>query len=194
MDILDLFLERHEVMHARQVPMLLDQLTEEQMRFRYRSDMNSIAWLLWHMARCEDMGTNIFIAGCPSVLTQGWEKKLGISRRDIGTGMTDEEVAGFSDTVNVKALRDYYDAVGRRTVEVVKSLDPRVLDEVPDPETTPRLLAAEGMLAKNAEWVWTERIGRTKGWWLIHVGVTHNFSHWGEARIMAALQGIKGPR
>jgi hypothetical protein len=39
--------------------------------------------------------------------------------RDIGTGMADDEVSDLSARLDLAALRDYYTAVGRRTVEVV---------------------------------------------------------------------------
>ena len=30
-------------------------LTDEQLRFRFRENVNSIAWLVWHMARYDDL-------------------------------------------------------------------------------------------------------------------------------------------
>ena len=48
-------------------------LTDDQMRLRPQPHMNPIAWLLWHIARCEDLGVNRLIANRPDVLDgEGW--------------------------------------------------------------------------------------------------------------------------
>jgi len=84
------------------------------------------------MARCED-AINVLVASRPQVLDQnGWLTRLNVSLRDVGTGMTDEEVSDLSARLDLGALRDYYHAVGRRIVEVVKSLRPQELKESPD--------------------------------------------------------------
>jgi hypothetical protein len=46
--------------------------------------------------------------------------------------MSADEVSDLSARLDLVALRDYYTAVGQRTVEVVRSLRPEVLDEHPD--------------------------------------------------------------
>jgi DinB superfamily len=70
------------------------QLTDTQVRLRPHPSMNSIAWLLWHIARSKDMGVDRLIANRSDVLHGGgWAPRLNMSRRDMGTGMTDEEVA-----------------------------------------------------------------------------------------------------
>jgi uncharacterized damage-inducible protein DinB len=130
MDAMHFFFPLHELMH-RQIADRFSQLTDAQMRLRPHPNMNSMAWLLWHIARSEDMGVNRLIAHRSDVLaSEGWAQRLNLSRRDMGTGMTDEEVAEFSARVNTVALREYSAAVGRRTQEVVRSLRAEALDEV----------------------------------------------------------------
>ena len=61
MDGLDFFLLRYEQIH-RQIPAeLLDGLPEGQVRGRAHPGVNTIAWLVWHMARIEDVGANRFV-------------------------------------------------------------------------------------------------------------------------------------
>jgi len=55
MDAMYFFLPLHELMHG-QITDRFSQLTDAQMRLRPHPNMNSIAWLLWHIARSEDMG------------------------------------------------------------------------------------------------------------------------------------------
>ncbi len=88
MDLVSAFLPPHETM-CRQLADRFRQLTDDQMRFCPQPHLNSIAWLLWHMARSGDMGVNRVIANRPDVLTgDGWASRLDLSRYDMGTGMT----------------------------------------------------------------------------------------------------------
>ena len=61
MDARDMFLQQHSVVHTAAVggnkvsaaERTLANLSDEQMRVRPREDLNSIAWLVWHIARAE---------------------------------------------------------------------------------------------------------------------------------------------
>ena len=73
MDLGSFFLPPHETM-CTQISDRFTQLTDDQMRLRPHPHLNSIAWLLWHMAS-EDMGVNRLIANRPDVLTgDGWHR------------------------------------------------------------------------------------------------------------------------
>src|SRR5215211_4308646 len=62
---------------------------------------NSLAWIVWHLAREEDWVVQTLLRGAEQVLTRdGWAAKLGIARRDIGTGMTDAEVVELSARID----------------------------------------------------------------------------------------------
>src|SRR5215472_15949396 len=66
MDARDLLLEEHSAVHSASVGgntfSIADRtfagLTDEQMRVRPREDLNSLAWIMWHIARAEDVMTN----------------------------------------------------------------------------------------------------------------------------------------
>ena len=46
---------------------------------------HSIAWLIWHIARIEDMTMNALMAGKPQIFHQGdWLKKLKITKKHSG--------------------------------------------------------------------------------------------------------------
>jgi len=80
-------------------------LTEAQLR-QCVDRHDSIVWLLWHVARVEDFMINTCVRGVEQVFDRGgWQSRLGVSRRDIGTGMTAEQVAQFSAQVDVAAVR-----------------------------------------------------------------------------------------
>jgi uncharacterized damage-inducible protein DinB len=186
MDAIDFFVLHHGRLHMQVERDFLRGLSDEQIRFR-PDGLNSIAWLVWHMARCED-ALNLLLVGRPQVLDEEhWLPRLHLSIRDVGTEMADDEVSDLSARINLTALRDYYAAVGRRTVEVVQSLRPEALDELPDLQR----LRAEGVFRDKALWAIVEREGQTKGWWLGQLGIAHSQSHRGQATVIRLLQGAR---
>ena len=132
MDARDLLLNEHGRMHSAGVngdrwslaERTFGGLSDEQMRVRPREDLNSLAWLMWHIARAEDVFANVILGGRDQVMDEGWLARLKTSRRDFGIGMTKAEVAELTGHVDVAALREYRDAVGRQTQEVVRGFGP----------------------------------------------------------------------
>ena len=57
------------------------------MRARPGAHLNSLVWLLWHMARTEDVAVNLVVVGRAQVLDDRWTKRMNIPWRTIGTGM-----------------------------------------------------------------------------------------------------------
>jgi hypothetical protein len=191
MDALEFFLLRYDSLHGRNETNLVAGLTDDQLRSSPQPGINSIIWLLWHMTRCEDVGVNRLVADRPQVLDgDGWMDYLGVSLRDIGTGMADEEVASFSSGVDVPALLAYRAAVGQRTLDVVGALDSRVLTQPLD-RMHLRHIIAEGVLGPNAAWVEEFWQDKTRGWCLAQLGLTHNHSHFGEAFLVRGLLGYR---
>src|SRR6185503_18105488 len=122
MNVNDLFLMQHGAVHSKAVggnagsaaERTFGGLTADQMKVRPREDLNSIAWLMWHIARAEDIMLNPVIANRDQVFADGWMKKLGIARKDFGIGMKSAEVTELTQQIDVAALREYRDAVGTR--------------------------------------------------------------------------------
>lgn len=203
MDAAELFLRDHARTHGNGVgepeggmwlaDFAVNGLTEEQMRRRPAEGMNSLVWILWHMARSEDMGVNALVAGRPQVIEEaGWLDRLGLSRADIGTGMTDDEVADFSGQVDIATMQAYRSAVGLRTREVVSALRPDEWAELQDADAMERAMAA-GAIGPNAQWLTGLFGGKSKALILGHVGTGHNFWHLGEAVTVRTLLGQKLP-
>ena len=192
MDAVDFFLVRYEQVHRVLGDPAIKQLSEAQLRGRPHPGVNTIAWLLWHMARVEDVGVNRFAADRPQVLEDGWLAKLGVGRRDVGTGMSDLEVDEFSSRVDLDALRGYWDAVTRRTPEVVASLRGSDLDAIVPRKRVELVASAEGAVAPGAEWLtefWAG--GRTRAWVLAQTPLLHVYGHYFEARAVAGLWGAR---
>lgn len=198
MDALGFFLVQHARLHSADVAeaeggsysdRVLGGLSDDQLRLRPGKGLNSLAWLLWHMARAEDATVNLVIAAEPQVLDEAWDRRLGAGRRDIGTGMTEEEVAELTAGIDLAAARAYRSAVGRRTREVAARLPPARWAEGIGPGDTDRALA-QGALIPKAERVAKIFQGRTRGGLLGSIAITHTAVHLGEAVCVRSQAGL----
>lgn len=198
MDFRDLYLTQHARAHSTTMAggtpsaqdIALKDLTAAQIRTRPQAGVNSIAWVLWHHTRSEDIGVNVIVAEREQVWDEGeWGAKLKVARRDLGSGMTYDEVDTFNAEVNVEALLAYREAVGRRTQAVVRELPLTVLAEPIDRAVIERLYAA-GAFAPQAEFVAKRWEGRAKEYTLMQTVLAHAFVHLGECEVLRGLLGM----
>jgi hypothetical protein len=192
MDAVDFFLVRYEQVHRVLTDPAIGKLTDNQLRSRPQPGINTVAWLLWHMARVEDVGVNRFVVDRSQVLDDGWLARLGVTRRDVGTGMSDQEVDELSARIDLGALRGYWDAVTRRTPEVVESLRGSDLEALLPADRVKHVAVAEGAVAPGAEWLtefWASK--RTRAWILAQTPLLHVYGHYFEARVAAGLWGAR---
>lgn len=197
MDARDMFLEQHAAMQSAAVggnkmsavERTLGGLTDEQMRVRPREDLNSVAWLVWHIARAEDIFVNPVLAGRDQVFDDAWMKRLGITRRDFGIGMTKPEVTDLTSRVDIGALREYRDAVGRRTREIVGAFKP---DDWTGASTQAGVerAAAEGGLGANPAPLIKAFTGRPRAMLLSGLALFHPAGHLGEAMTVRTAGGF----
>jgi len=197
MDARELFLDQHAGMHSAAVggnkmsaaERTFAGLTDEQMRVRPREDLNSLAWLLWHIARAEDIFVNPVLAGRAQVFDDTWMKRLGISRHDMGTGMTSPEVTELTRQVDLGALREYRDAVGRRTREVVGGFKPQDWEGQAAAEALQRA-AADGAFGVRTEMMVKAFTGRPRAILLSGIALFHPAGHMGEASTVRTAGGF----
>lgn len=196
MNAVELFLFDHARVHAAAmtgnagglslVELATRNLTEAQWRLRPHG-LNSLVWILWHIARAEDVAINVMVADRPQVFDEGsWGERLGATRRDVGTEMTPAEVADFSQAVHVGALRDYRNAVGLRTREVAAALSPEDLEQVV-PASRFEEVRAQGALIPQAGWMLKIWEGKARGWFLTWLGAGHSAMHLGQGRWVKKL-------
>jgi hypothetical protein len=195
-----MFLDQHAFLHSGDItdgPSFFDQafadLTDAQMRVRPGKGMNSLAWLLWHMARTEDVNVNLVIVDRGQVFNEAWARRLNVSRADIGTGMTEDEVGDLTNSLGIAAARAYRNSVGRRTREVVASLGDSFLEEIVGPADVARARAA-GAIGTRAEWLLDFMQNQPRATRLMTVGITHNARHIGEAQTLRSFAGFGGNR
>jgi hypothetical protein len=197
MDALDFFLLRYRELRGDRgiLADLGKELGDGEWRRRPHPRVNPIAWLIWHAARVEDVGVNAFIAARPQVLhAGGWLARMKTARRDVGTGMTDTDVDELCASLDLDALRGYWDAVGRATLEVVESLRGQAIDDVVPADRVCHAASADGVVAPNAAWLtefWAK--GRTRAWMLTQTASLHPYGHYFEARVVKGLWGQRSP-
>jgi DinB family protein len=190
----DFFLLHHGRLHAAGVAdpasmweRVFAGLGDEQLRAR-PPGMNSLAWLLWHTARTEDVVANLVVTAGHQVFDGAWSKRLGIGRVDIGTGMTDAEVTDLTRRLDLAAARAYRNAVGKRTREIAAKLRVGAWDEIVTPLDVNRAVAA-GAFGPHAGWVEKFWQGASRASRLGATALTHTAMHLGEA---AAIRGLLG--
>jgi len=197
MDARDLFLNQHSAVHSAAVggnkasaaERVYGGITDEQMRVRPREDLNSLAWILWHIARAEDIIVNPVLAGRDQVLDDAWLRRLGIARRDFGIGMTSPEVAALTAQVDLAALREYRDAVGRRTREVVGGFRPEDWQGETQAAALERA-AGDGAFGDRREGMVKAFTGRPRAMVLSGIALFHPSGHLGEATTIRSAGGF----
>jgi Protein of unknown function (DUF664) len=126
---------------------LTDGLTEELAAYRPTPEANSIAWLIWHSARVQDIQV-CDIAKTEGVWTRdGWVDRFGLDlpRDDSGYGH------GPADVGKVKAeaelLAGYYHAVHDMTLDFVATLGDKDLERVVDRHWSPPVTASARLVS-----------------------------------------------
>jgi len=192
MDTIKFFLTHHSRLYFQPggIQTRIDNLDEAQIRCSPYG-MNSIAWLLWHIARCEDVGINRFVVNAPQVIDQdNWYERLNLKRRDIGTGMSFDEVVELSNSIQLSVLKKYLTAVALNTQDLIRNLDSNELDTCPDPQYVHNVLSDEGVINDNCRWVAEHYLNKSRGWFLGHLGLTHPKGHLSQILIIRKLQGL----
>ncbi|MFB9463986.1 mycothiol transferase [Streptomyces cinereospinus] len=113
-------------------------LTADDLNARPGPAANSVAWLVWHLARVQDDHV-ADAAGLDQVwLTQDWERRfgLGLPRHDTGYGHSPAKVAKVRvDSPDL--LTGYYDAVHEQTLGFLRGLAAKDLETIVDDRWDP---------------------------------------------------------
>ena len=198
MDARDLFLDQHAAMHSAAVggnkmsasERAFAGLSDEQMRVRPREDLNSLAWVMWHIARAEDIFVNTILGARTQLFDDdAWAKRLAVARRDFGIGMSSAEVTELTRQVELGALREYRDAVGRRTRELVGAFKPQDWEGAVTADAVQRA-AGQGAFGVRTEQIVKAFPGRPRAAMLSGIALFHSAGHLGEAGTVRTAGGF----
>ena len=56
----------------------------------------TIAWVLWHIARIEDLTMGILVAGDGQLFDTGWKRRINLPVSDTGNALSDDGIMQLS--------------------------------------------------------------------------------------------------
>lgn len=194
----EIFLDQHAMVHSGEMTKtklwsfedeVLHGITEDQIRCIPPKSEHSIVWILFHIARIEDITMNMLVAGTPQLfLRENWAKKLNANILHSANSMDGNSIATLSARVNIAALQAYRQSVGRRTREIVRKLKPEELNQKANPSRLQKVMS-EGALLPEAIGILNYWSKRTIAGLLLMPSTRHNFLHLHEAlRIKQKVQ------
>ena len=108
----EVFADHHAMVHSGQIRAfggysfqdeVLQDLTEEQLRFTPPANTYPAVWILWHITRIEDAAMNVLLMDMPEVFHSGkWQRKLNIPYAGVGNELKVMEIIALSKRVNVR--------------------------------------------------------------------------------------------
>ena len=126
----------------------LEGLSEDQLTYRPDGTGNSIAWLVWHLARVQDSHI-ADAAGTDQLWTSaGWADRFGLAlpTNATGYGMTSDEVS-LVRGITAEQLTAYLVAVHDRTVAYLDALEPSDLERIVDTRWDPPVTLAARLVS-----------------------------------------------
>lgn len=192
MNAIQIFEARYLDLHGRVFRSMTEALDETQLRGRPIAGLNPAAWILWHIARAEDVGVNRLVTDGVQVLDEDWHRRLGVREVSAGTGMTPGQVDDLASRIDLKGLWGYLEAVHRRTRAVLAALDPRQLSEPLSAAQVERVMVGEGVLLPPAHGFLPLYADKTRGWFLAHLGLAHGYYHVGQLSVARRLWSSGG--
>jgi Protein of unknown function (DUF664) len=126
---------------------LTDGLTDQLSSYRPTPNANSIAWLIWHSARVQDIQL-AHVAGVEQVWTHdGWVDRFGLElpRNDTGYGHGPDEVAKVHAPANL--LSGYYREVHKLTLSYIADVTSAELSRVVDTNWDPPVTASARLVS-----------------------------------------------
>ena len=115
--------------------------------YRPTPEANSIAWLIWHSARVQDIQL-ADVAGVEQVwIRDGWVDRFGLDlpRNDTGYGHSAQDVAKVR--ASAELLSGYYHAVHDLTLEYVASVTADELSRIVDTNWDPPVTASARLVS-----------------------------------------------
>jgi len=130
-EAISLFMDQHARVHALDVSGIEcftfeDELWKDIDEISFRLGLNkkgrTVAYGIWHSTRIEDITMNLLVAEEEQVIDEyNWLNRINSSIYDTGNALDSTEIIEFSKTINMEALKDYRNFVGKKTRNIVNS-------------------------------------------------------------------------
>jgi hypothetical protein len=197
---IQVFLALHSQLHARDVSpktlwsyedLLLEGLEEVKFRKIPEGQEHSLAWIVWHLSRIEDVTMNLLVAGRDQIFERGgWQEKTRSPIKHTGNGTGLDVVKALSAAVDIDALRAYRVAVGTATQVNVQFLAQSDFRRKVSSVNIQRILREGAVLPAGKDVVdyWSRR---DVAGLLLMPPTRHTLVHWNEARKILDLLNAK---
>ncbi len=126
-----LFLGLHACLHLsvvsssqpNEVDAIFGDMRPLEFRMMPSAKSQTIAWVLWHIARIEDMTMGILVNNGDQIFDGTWKEKIHSPITDTGNALTRDEVIHLGNELAIDALMAYRNAVGKQTRKIILQLD-----------------------------------------------------------------------
>ena len=152
---------------------------------------NSVAFLVWHIARWHDIAVNVVLRGAPPVLDADWTARLGVGVAP-GTAFTSDDVDRLGEAIDPAELEAYWQAVFDHTTEWITGVDDQELDDLLEavPDLDARFAAAGDILSDAGGWVADFLRGSRGARFLAWTALSHGYWHLGELQTVTTALGF----
>jgi hypothetical protein len=118
----------------------LEDASIEVLTFRADPEVNTIAWLVWHLARGQDDHIADLLGGEQVWTAGGWFDRFDLPFDPMATGYGQSSADVAAVRADAGLLAGYYDAVHARTIDYLRTLTEadfaRIVDTRWDPPVT----------------------------------------------------------
>ena len=141
----ELFLEIHGKLHLsvvsgnerNEVDELVGDLREDEYAIMPTAKDETIAWVLWHISRIEDLTMNILVNGEKQIFNEDWQTRMNSPIRDTGNALSDNQII----------------QVGRKSREIIQTLSPDDIRRKIPAQRISRILE-EGGITNHEDSIW----------------------------------------
>lgn len=152
----ELFLEIHSKLHlsivsgednegGNEIDRLIGDLKESEYAIMPTVKDETIAWVLWHISRIEDLTMNILIADGEQIFNPDRQNRLHSPITDTGNALSDEQIMYLSKSICIEELIHYRNEVGKRTRKIISSLAPSDMRKAIPAKRIDRILQEGGV-------------------------------------------------
>ncbi len=157
----ELFLDIHGKLHLsavsgndkNEVDSLIEDLKEDEYAIMPTAKDETIAWVLWHISRIEDLTMNILVHGDKQIFDGDWQIRINSPIKDTGNALSDDEIIQLSRSLYIDELLRYRNEVGRKTREIIKNLSPDDIRRKIPAQRITRILE-EGGITSHEDSIW----------------------------------------
>ncbi|MFN8021222.1 MAG: DinB family protein [Acidimicrobiales bacterium] len=187
MDLQAWLLDAHTDLRRRLFGAVVDLVPVERWDEQADGGGSSIAWLLLHLARHQDLALTTVIRNKPPLyLTHA--PALGLAELPVSSGLGEREQRDVTAALDPEALRAYVTATFDATQRWLQRLSAMAMAVVPD---TPRRLQGRAELDPGElDWLFGMWSGHTVDWFVQWPILGHGQAHVGEAIAVRNRMGL----